>query len=107
MRYIVTMNANHLSKTDATKRLRWCLEYGIVEYHDHFERRCKERGIDRQDALRTLQKGTIYREPEFDIKFREWRYRVEWTTPEGQSIAIVVAFPEDNETLAITAIVLK
>ncbi len=101
------MAGEHLSKSDATKRLRWCLEYGIVEYHDHFEKRCRERGIDPQDAQRTLQKGTIYQEPELNVRFQEWRYRVEWTTPEGQAIALIITFPEDNETLAITAIALK
>ena len=101
------MANEHLGKSDATKRLRWCLENGTVEFHDHFEKRCRERGIDLQDAWRVLQKGTIYREPEFDIKFREWRYRVEWATPEGQAVALIVAFPEEDETLAITAIALN
>jgi hypothetical protein len=101
------MAGDRLSKSDALERLRGCLEYGIVEFHDHFEKRCRERGIDLQDAQRALQKGTIYREPELDVRFQEWRYRVEWTTPEGQAIAVIVAFPEDEETLAITAIALK
>ena len=101
------MAGERLSKSDALKRLRWCLENGIVEYHDHFEKRCRERGIDLQDAQRALQKGTIYREPELDIRFQEWRYRVEWTTPEGQVIALIIAFPEEDETLAITAIVFQ
>jgi hypothetical protein len=101
------MAGERLSKSNATKRLRWCLEYGIVEYHDHFEKRCRERGIDPQDAQRALQKGTIYQEPELNVRFQEWRYRVEWTTPEGQAIALIIAFPEANETLAITAIALK
>jgi hypothetical protein len=101
------MAGERLGKSDATKRLRWCLEYGVVEFHDHFEKRCRERGIDQQDALRVLQKGTIYREPELDLRFQEWRYRVEWTTPEGQAIALIIAFPEESEILAITALVLK
>jgi len=100
------MASDRLSKTDALKRLRNCLENGIVEYHDHFEKRCRERGIDLQDAQRALQKGMIYREPELDVRFQEWRYRVEWTTPEGQAIALIIAFPEEDETLAITALLL-
>jgi hypothetical protein len=42
-----------------------------------------------------------------DLRFQEWRYRVEWTTPEGQAIALIIAFPEESEILAITALVLK
>ncbi len=91
---------------DALKRLRYCLEFGIVEYHGHFGKRCRERGIDLQDAQRALQEGMIYREPELDVRFQEWRYRVDWTTPEGQAIACIVAFPEENETLAITVLLL-
>lgn len=100
------MASERLSKTDALKRLRNCLENGIVEYHDHFERRCRERGIDLQDAQRALQKGMIYREPELDVRFQEWRYRVEWTTPEGQAIALIITFQEVDETLVITALLL-
>jgi hypothetical protein len=98
------MASDRLSKSDALKRLRNCLENGIVEYHDHFEKRCRERGIDLQDAQRALQKGIIYQEPELNVRFQEWRYRVDWTTPEGQVIALIIAFPEKDETLAITAI---
>ena len=100
------MAEDRLSKSDALKRLRNCLDYGFVVYHDDFEKRCRERGIDLQDAQRVLQKGTIYREPELDLRFQEWRYRVEWTTPEGQAIALIIAFPEEDETLAITALLL-
>lgn len=100
------MASGRLSKLDALKRLRSCLENGIVEYHDHFEKRCRERGIDLQDAQRALQKGIIYQEPEFNVRFQEWRYRVDWITPEAQAIALIIAFPEEDETLAITAITL-
>ena len=100
------MASDRLSKSDALKRLRNCLENGIVEYHAHFEKRCRERGIDLQDAQRALQKGIIYKEPELNVRFQEWRYRVDWTTPEGQVIALIIAFPEEDETLAITALAL-
>jgi hypothetical protein len=100
------MASDRLSKSDALKRLRNSLENGIVEYHDHFEKRCRERGIDLQDAQRALQKGIIYQDPELNVRFQEWRYRVDWTTPEGQAIALIVAFPEEDETLAITALTL-
>jgi hypothetical protein len=33
--------------------------------------------------------------------------RVEWTTPGGQAIALIITFPEEDETLVITAIVLQ
>jgi hypothetical protein len=39
-----------LGKSAALKLLRECLRTGIVEYHPHFDRRCRERGIHPQDA---------------------------------------------------------
>jgi hypothetical protein len=59
-----------LIKSDALKLLRQCLQSGIVEYHPHFEKRCRERGVDPQDAQYVLRKGIIYDEAELDIRFQ-------------------------------------
>jgi hypothetical protein len=93
---------SRLSKTDALKLLRACLQGGIVEYHPHFERRCRERGVDPQDAQYVLRKGVIYDEPELDVRFQEWRYKVEGTPPDGAKLKIVVTFLERDEVLVIT-----
>ena len=63
-----------LSKSDALKLLRECLNSGTVEYHPHFAQRCRERGVDLADAQFVLRKGIIYGEPELDLRFQEWRY---------------------------------
>ena len=96
-----------LSKSDALKLLRECLMNGIVEYHSHFARRCRERGIDPLDAQFVLRKGTIYDEPELDVCFREWRYKVEGKPPDGEKLKVVIAFVERHEVLVITVMLDK
>lgn len=91
-----------VSKTDALKLLRKCLQGGIVEYHPHFERRCRERGVDPQDAQYVLRNGFIYDEPELDIRFQEWRYKVEGKPPDSDKLKVVIAFLERDEVLVIT-----
>lgn len=91
-----------LSKTDALKLLRQCLQTGVVEYHPHFERRCRERGVDLQDAQYVLRKGVIYDEPELDIRFQEWRYKVEGKAADDEKLKVVIAFLEKDEVLVIT-----
>jgi hypothetical protein len=96
-----------LSKTDALKLLRECLQSGIVEYHPHFELRCRERGVDPQDAQFVLRRGVIFDEPELDVRFQEWRYKVEGRPPDGGKLKVVVAFLERDEALVITIMVDK
>jgi hypothetical protein len=96
-----------LSKSDALKLLRECLHTGIVEYHPHFEKRCRERSVDPQDAQYVLRKGIIYDEPEMDIRYREWRYKVEGKPPDGDKLKVVITFLERDEVLVITVMLDK
>jgi hypothetical protein len=93
---------SRLSKSDALKLLRQCFETGIVEYHPHFAKRCKERGVDPQDAQYVLRRGIIYEEPELDIRFQEWRYKVEGLPPDGAKLKVVIAFLERDNVLVLT-----
>lgn len=92
-----------LSRSDALKLLRKCLAAGVVEYHPHFARRCQERGVDPQDAQFVLRRGIIYDEPELDVRFQEWRYKVEGKPPDREKrLKVVIAFLEQDEVLVIT-----
>jgi uncharacterized DUF497 family protein len=98
---------SRLSKSDALKLLRQCLETGIVEYDPHFAKRCKERGVDLQDAQYVLRKGIIYDEPELSVRYQEWRYKVEGRSPDGEKLQIVITFLERDNILVITVILDK
>ncbi len=93
-----------LNKSDALKLLRECLKSGIVEYHPHFALRCRERGVDLAEAQFVLRKGIIYDEPELELRFQEWRYRVEGRPPDGEKLKVVITFLERDEVLVITVI---
>ncbi len=84
------------------KKLRECLRSGIIQYHPHFLLRCKERSIDPQDVQFVLRKGMICDEPELDIRFQQWRYKVEGKPPDCKRLKVVFAFIEDTEALVIT-----
>jgi len=98
---------SRLSRSDALKLLRACLQNGIVEYHQHFAWRCRERGIDPMDAQYVLRKGVIFDEPELDSRFREWRYTVEGKPPDGGKLRVVITFLERDEVLVITVMLDK
>ena len=98
---------DRLSKQDALKKLRFCLEFGIVEQHPHFKKALLEDGCDYNDALMIMKRGSIYDEPEFDVRFQEWRYKIEGEETEGRWLKIVFSFIEDDGTLLITAFVVE
>ena len=87
--------------------LRACLQTGIVEYHPHFEKRCRERCVDPQDVQHVLRKGVIYDEPELDLRFQEWRYKVEGRPPDGEKLKVIITFLEQDEVLVITVMLDK
>lgn len=92
-----------LSKQEAQSLLRRCMEKGIVEPHPHFLRALKDDGLDLIDAMPILKGGIVYDEPEFDIRYRHWRYKVEGRESQGQWLVIVFTFRASDETLLITA----
>jgi hypothetical protein len=74
----------------------------------HFAERCRERGIDPQDAQYVLRKGIIYDEPELDVHFQEWRYKAEGKPPDSEKrLKVVIAFLERDEMLVITVMLEK
>jgi hypothetical protein len=83
-----------LGKSDALKLLRDCLQTGM--------KRCRERGIDPQDAQFVLRKGVIYDEPELDVRFQEWRYKIEGKTPDEDKLKVIVTFLKQDEMLVLT-----
>ena len=94
---------SRLGRSEAMKLLRKCLETGVVEYHPHFARRCRDRGIDPLDAQYVLRKGVIYDEAELDVRFQEWRYKVEGKPPDAEkNLKVVITFLERDEVLVIT-----
>lgn len=95
-----------LSKRDAEKKLRFCLEHGTVEQHPHFKKALHDDGLDYVSALPVLKSGHVHDEPEFDTRFQQWRYKIEGREVDGKWLAIVFCFPDETDTLLITAFVI-
>jgi len=95
---------DRLSKEDAVRELRRCVEEGFIQYLPHFLARCMERGVDPQEVVNVLKRGMIYSEPELDMRRNQWRYKVEGRTSEGEELVVIVTFADENTTVVITVI---
>ena len=87
------------------RRLRECLKDGLIQFHPHFKMRCKERNIDLQDVLFVLMQGIIRKPAEFDVRFQQWRYKVEGRSPDGPELAVIITFLEEDGTLVLTVMI--
>lgn len=96
-----------LSKQRAQALLRHCLEHGIVEPHPHFISAMREDGLALIDVMPVLKSGIVYDEPEFSVRFQDWRYKVEGNEVGGKRVAIVFTFLDAEEVLLITGFVKK
>jgi hypothetical protein len=90
------------SRDDALKRIRRCLDDGEVIPTKHFREKLEELSMSMVEVLYILRHGLILNEPEFELRYREWNYRIEGTEPEGQHLAIVFTFIEEVSGLLIT-----
>ncbi len=43
-------------------------------------------------------------EPELDVRWNQWRYKVEGRTSEGEELAVIVTFADENTTVVITVL---
>jgi uncharacterized DUF497 family protein len=96
--------SDRLSKEDAVRVLRRCVEEGFIQFLPHSLERCKERGVGLQEVVNVLKRGMIFSEPELDVRRNQWRYKVEGRTSEGEELAVIVAFADENTTVVITVI---
>ena len=92
-----------LSRSDAERRLRKCLESGAVRPSRHCLDELLADGMDYADAEWVLERGTVYGEAEPDIKTGEWKYRIEGRTPDGDWVCVVFCFKSDSLAVLITA----
>jgi hypothetical protein len=81
------------------------MENGTVELHPHFHKRLLERKVEFASAVHVLNKGIVRREPEFSVRFQQWRYLVEGKDPlTTKNLAIAFTFIEEHgkEILVLT-----
>ena len=62
-----------------------------------------ERNVSTLDVEHVLREGRVIREPEWDVDYWNWKYRVEGTDIEGDELtAIAVIFEQDFSVLVVT-----
>lgn len=96
------MQAQRRSRHAALGELRACMAEDRYQLHPHFWKRLRERRVELLDALHVLRHGVIYAEPEFDVKFGEWRYTVRGRTVDNVELRIVFTFVEIEGVLVLT-----
>jgi len=92
-----------LGRTDAAKLIRHCLRQGRIRITRHFKEQLAAEGLTIGDAYYVLQQGIVLHEPEHDVFFQQWRYRMEGTEPDGKYVSIIFTFegPEDGVLVTI------
>jgi hypothetical protein len=96
------MLIERLSRSDAQKLLRRCMQSGEVVISKHFREELANEALEIADAFTVLRKGCILNEPEPDIKSGEWKYRIEGNEPGGKWLAIVFCFKPQDTAFLIT-----
>ena len=93
-----------LSPREATRKIRLILEDGTIDYSGHcWCVRMPERNVSTLDVEHVLSEGQVIREPEWDVDYWNWKYRVEGTDIEGDELtAITVIFEQDFSVLVVT-----
>jgi len=96
------MSLKCFTKSEAVTLIRHCLDEGRVIASKHFRDELKAECLNILDAHHVLNTGNVFREPEFDVRYQEWNYRMEGTEPDGKQLAIVFSFKEDDLGFLIT-----
>jgi hypothetical protein len=96
------MQFRRLSRREAEKQLRFCLEDGQVVRSKHFIDELAIEKMSFADALAVLRTGSVFDEPEPDLRTGDWKYRIEGREPGGKYAAVVFTFKTEDRTLLIT-----
>ena len=84
---------NRLSISDAQARIREIAKNGFITPSYHCRNDHPERNYSLVDVEYILRNGVVTKEPEYDPRHQNWKYRVE-----GKTI-------DDDEAVAITVII--
>lgn len=96
-------SVGRLSRENARRKLRECLGEGLVIPGSHFRQAIADDNVKLGQAWMVLETGSVYREPEYNMRTREWKYLVEGYDPVGRWLAIAFAFTSDDRAFLITS----
>jgi hypothetical protein len=96
------MALKRVSRSEAVDLVRHCLDEGLVQWGPHFVKALADEQLVMIDVTNVLRLGTIYEEPEQDIRTGDWKYRVEGHEPDGKWLCIAITFREEENVFLIT-----
>jgi Domain of unknown function (DUF4258) len=96
------MHGKRLSRAEAADLIRHCLSAGRVIPGKHFREELANEGLNILDAHNVLKTGSIFQEPEPDIRSGDWKYRMEGNDLEGEPLAVVFCFRDAATGFLIT-----
>ena len=93
---------NRLSISEAQALIREIARTGSVvpTYHAKYDH--PERNYDSQDIEHILRNGVVTREPEYDQKRQDWKYRVEGNTIDGDLAVAITVIVNQYELSVVT-----
>jgi hypothetical protein len=83
--------------------LKRCLSEGRLKVTNHFRRELEHDRLRIAHAFQVCHSGAIFDEPELDVKYGGWKYRIEGMTTELARVAVVFTFDSDGKVVFITA----
>lgn len=73
-----------------------------MAYLPHFRREMAKDGLILDDIQTVCRSGAVIMEPEYNLQFGQWRYRLEGRTIDGCRVAVVFAFERERAILITT-----
>jgi len=90
---------------EAERLIQLILKEGIVEPTHHcLNRSMLTRNVTMPQLLHALKTGKIIRQPEWDDKYMNWKYRVEGVDTDGDTLIAVTIIIELDQTLKIITV---
>jgi len=93
---------NRLPISEAQALIREIARTGSVVPTYHAKYGHIERNYDSQDIEHILRNGVVTREPEYDQKHQDWKYRVEGNTIDGDLAVAITVIVNQYEVSVIT-----
>lgn len=93
-----------MTAEQARKAFRAALleEQGVFIALKHFKERMGERGFELTDVVALARSGRIFNPPEFDVKHREWKWRIEGKAIDRRAVYVVFSVLGDKTVKGIT-----
>jgi hypothetical protein len=94
--------SDYLPKLAALRTFERALEEGSVILTTHIKKQMKARDFDMNDVISVKETGIIEKDPEPDIKTREWKYTIKGNDIEGETLEIVFSILSERKVKLIT-----